>query len=81
MMCAVLMEDLPEYCVLRKELIASCVDKVALQRVAEHIGTIHNATHVSTLAKHDFDSLLQQYKSVLTCYSHLVTCAVSTCSD
>ena len=60
----VLMEDLLEYQVLRKELIVGRVDKVAIQHAAEHLGTIHNATHVSNLNKDQFDSLLIQYQSV-----------------
>lgn len=58
----VLIEDMPGYAVLRHEIRASHVDEVATQRVAEHIGTIHNATYVTNLPKKEFDELYQKYR-------------------
>ncbi|ELU15294.1 hypothetical protein CAPTEDRAFT_221568 [Capitella teleta] len=55
------MEDLSNYAVLRKELIAGRVDKVAVQRIAEHIGAVHNATHVYNMEASSFQDLVKRY--------------------
>lgn len=56
------MEDLSNYAVLRKELIAGRVDKVAVQRIAEHIGAVHNATHVYNMEASSFQDLVKRYR-------------------
>eukprot|EP00914_Ancora_sagittata_P017857 GHVO01035172.1.p1 GENE.GHVO01035172.1~~GHVO01035172.1.p1 ORF type:complete len:319 (-),score=7.92 GHVO01035172.1:160-987(-) len=55
------MEDLSNYAVLRQELIAGRVDKVAIQRIAEHIGTVHNATHFYNMEASAFQDLVKRY--------------------
>ena len=57
-----LIEDLMDYAVFRKELIAGRVDKVAIQRIAEHLGTIHHASHVSNMDAVGFQALTERYK-------------------
>ena len=56
------MEYLDGFDVMKKQLISGKVDKVAAQKLARNIATVHAATHKDNLSKEEFKALKGTFK-------------------
>ena len=70
------MEDLKEYMVYRKWLLAGNVDEGLARKLARDLATIHHKTHVAKLSPEAFTQLQKEFRQVMTdCVAGLRWCA------
>ena len=61
-MVAVCMEDLKEYEMYRKWLLAGNADEGLARKLARSLAIVHRNTHVATLSKEAFSQLLEEFR-------------------
>ncbi|XP_013405105.1 uncharacterized protein LOC106169969 isoform X2 [Lingula anatina] len=60
---AVLMEDLRDHSIMRKELISGNINMETVKKIAYFLACVHRDTHVSKLSEAEFEKLQQDFQN------------------
>ena len=62
------MEDLKDYALYRKWLLAGNADEGLARQLARNLALVHRNTHVATLSKEAFTQMEEEFRSAITDY-------------